>query len=239
MQNLLLDSPGRIALVALCVLGSVATTGCKAKLRNRAQDAGDPSLPMAKKANTSQLRRAVTNYLTANLQPSHRSGGEKLIALDRLKGQPTIVRKGPSATYRGRAKVFVRTGSGEDQMRTEPVACTLSRGSAGWTVTTCRVGPTVVAARSTVPPPDDGGFVGGAIGVDACDRMLAFFRCYTNKLPKTTRAAVKKSYHKMVESYRKMAAKPSSRAALAKGCKTALEAMKKSARTTPLFKGCI
>lgn len=239
MQNPLLEPWGRTALVALCALGPLVASGCKAKVSNRATDAGDPSPPVARKANASQLRRAVTDYLTANLKPTHRSGGEKLIALDRLKGQPRIVRDGPSVSFRCRAKVFVRTGSGEDQIRTEALSCSLAQGSAGWTVQVCKVGTTVVGKRSAEPPSDGGGSVDGIIGVPSCDRMLKFFRCYMNKLPKSTEAATKKSYRKIVESYRKMAANPGGRKAMAKSCKMAVKAMKKSAKTTPLFKGCI
>lgn len=239
MQNLLLDSWGRTALVALCALGSLAGSGCKAKVSSRATDAGDPSLTVAPNAEATGLRRAVTNYLTANLKPTHRSGGEKLIALDRLKGQPTIVRDGSSASFRSRARVFVRTGQGEDQTRMETVACSLAKGPAGWTVQTCKVGPTVVGVRSTAPPQDGVDPGDGPIGVPSCDRMLAFFRCYMTKLPQSTQPNMKKSYRKMLETYRKMAANPGARKSLAKSCKMAVAAMKKSARTTPLFKGCI
>jgi hypothetical protein len=254
MQNLLLDRPTRTAprtlrvvgaltaLTALTTLTALLIPGCKPKLASQGPDANAPLMPVAPKANPSPFSGAITHFLTANVVRTHRSGGEQLIAFDTLVGEPhlSIKIKTKIASFRSKARVFVRTPSGEDQTRVEHLRCSLKNSDTGWTVQGCKVGPTQVRPKPAHMTPPDGDLPGAdSIGVPECDRLIKVYRCIQTKVPAASRAALSKGYNTMIQSFRKMAANPTTRKTIAKTCTMALESMRKGARNVPMFKGCI
>jgi hypothetical protein len=243
---------------AACVLGALSALtapGCKAKLSNHGPDASTPAATVAPMATPSHFARAVTNFLTANVTSSHRDRGEQLIAFDRLQGEPTLSRSGARASFRSRARVFIRVASGEDQTRVERIRCTLQKSATGWTVQVCYVGPSLVQAKrhnttsaqvgqnGRVGKDGRGGKVGDLsnderIGVVECDELIRLYKCIQSNAPPASRAAISKGYRTMIQAFRKMAANTATRKSVAKTCTTVVKAMRKSAKSIPLYKGC-
>jgi hypothetical protein len=68
---------------------------------------------------------------------------------------------------------------------------------------------------------------GDKIGVAECDDYIAKYEaCINGKVPEAARAAYKTSFETLRTSWKKAAETPQGKAALAQGCKTALEQAK-------------
>lgn len=65
------------------------------------------------------------------------------------------------------------------------------------------------------------------IGVAECDEYIEKYEiCLKSKVPETSRAMMKEAFEKSREAWKTAAASPQGKAALAQGCKTALETAK-------------
>lgn len=70
---------------------------------------------------------------------------------------------------------------------------------------------------------------GGEIGVPECDDYIKKYEmCLNSKVPEAARGAFKTSLDQVRKSWKEAAANPQTKAALASGCKTALETAKQS-----------
>ncbi len=70
---------------------------------------------------------------------------------------------------------------------------------------------------------------GDKIGVPECDEFIEKYEaCVMNKVPEAARATMKSSIEQMRESWKKVAANPQAKSALAGGCKQTLESTKQS-----------
>ena len=70
---------------------------------------------------------------------------------------------------------------------------------------------------------------GDKVGVPECDEYIAKYEaCINSKVPEAQRAMFKTSFETMRKSWKESAANPQSKAALASGCKQALDTAKQS-----------
>ena len=85
-------------------------------------------------------------------------------------------------------------------------------------------------ATTTTPAANTSGTTastGDKIGVAECDEYIAKYEaCLNGKVPEAARAAYKTSFETMRTTWKKAAETPQGKAALAQGCKTALEQAK-------------
>ncbi len=73
---------------------------------------------------------------------------------------------------------------------------------------------------------------GDSIGVPECDEYIKKYEaCINGKVPEAQRGAFKSSFETMRKSWKDAAANPQGKAALATGCKQALESAKQSLGT--------
>lgn len=103
----------------------------------------------------------------------------------------------------------------------------------------CRLLPKVLHRRA----PQRLGFAPGPTGIPACDEYIRIYRCYLANLPAAARSVATASLKKTIQSWIMAisAARRSgpARQAMAKGCQTAVEALKKAWRNNPLGRGCV
>jgi hypothetical protein len=83
--------------------------------------------------------------------------------------------------------------------------------------------------RTQVVPTGPENAPDGSVGVKECDEFLSrYLACISAKMPEAQAAQVRKAMDKARDAWRKAAATPSGREALAKACTQAAEAAKKA-----------
>jgi hypothetical protein len=112
--------------------------------------------------------------------------------------------------------VMLACGGGADNANTA-VTNTNTAGNKNATATASPAANTSGTTAST----------GDKIGVAECDEYIAKYEaCLNGKVPEAARAAYKTSFETMRTTWKKAAETPQGKAALAQGCKTALEQAK-------------
>ncbi len=228
MHNLLSGARAGLALVALWTLAAV---GCKAKVDSSPADGG---------AKQVRVDRLVNAHLTDHASNMKLPSGETLIAVDRVRQVRFKANGKHGATVTGRARVFVRTASGEDIRRSLRLQCELARKKAAWAVDACHLDGRIVHPGSVRPsgsnPPNLGEW---SVGIPACDRYMRVMQCYTTKMPAAAQAATKKAIRQSLKAFRKMAMNPATRPSLVKTCKMAIKALRKGIAKMPKFRDCL
>jgi ABC-type uncharacterized transport system auxiliary subunit len=92
------------------------------------------------------------------------------------------------------------------------------------TTTTTTAPPAAAPSAATHTAP-----AGDKIGVEECDDYIAKYEaCINSKVPEAQRAALKSTFEQAREGYRRAAATPQGKAALAQSCKAARDAAKQA-----------
>ena len=81
------------------------------------------------------------------------------------------------------------------------------------------------------------------LGIAECDEYMKIYKCYLGKLPAAAKGPAEGAYKKMIAAWKKgidaaMGA-AASKAAIAKGCKMAVDSFKKAMKANPMAKDCI
>lgn len=82
-------------------------------------------------------------------------------------------------------------------------------------------------ANTTTPANNEVATTGDKVGVPECDEYIEKYEaCLNSKVPEAQRAMYKSSFETMRKSWKEAAANPQAKAALATGCKQAMETAK-------------
>ena len=131
-------------------------------------------------------------------------------------------------------RVFVRHSTGE-RSGTETVLCKVRQRGAAWTVTWCRVGQTSFGLGISPQPVNDD----ASLGVDTCDVLDAYFRCFTKRLPAPGGANVLRAWRTQNRAYRNILKEPGGFVKIARECGMALERIRSNAHKSPRYKDCL
>ncbi len=78
-----------------------------------------------------------------------------------------------------------------------------------------------------------------SLGVASCDAYLRMYRCFLNKIPSLSKAALQKTYDNLLKSWKRAASTPAGKIALDRACVMAASAFRKSLAGNPTAKGCL
>lgn len=88
--------------------------------------------------------------------------------------------------------------------------------------------PKAEEPKGEEPKAEEAKAEGGDIGVPECDEYITKYTACLGKMPAASKGAMEKGLATMKDAWKKAAATEAGKAALATGCKTALETAKKS-----------
>jgi len=100
----------------------------------------------------------------------------------------------------------------------------------------CRQGMCLHTGGGRQPAPR-----GGALGIPACDAVLALYRCYLSKLPPAASAAAGQAFQRIRAAWAKALAsrRAGTRQTIVQGCQRALQALRRSMANHPKFRRCL